>query len=82
MDAIFQSAEKAGRRVTVHEALKAVGFRAEVSAAIQEHCFLNVESPVQRVAGFDTVMLYCELDLEYLPDAPRMAEAVQQCAAY
>jgi pyruvate dehydrogenase E1 component beta subunit len=82
MDTIIQSVEKTGRCVVVHEAPKTCGFGAEVAATIQEHCFLHLEAPVQRVAGFDTVMPYYKLELEYLPDAPRIAEAVQQCAAY
>ncbi len=82
MDTIIQSVEKTGRCVVVHEAPKTAGFGAEISATIQEHCFLHLEAPVQRVAGFDTVMPYYKLELEYLPDAPRIAEAVQQCAAY
>lgn len=82
MDTIIQSVQKTGRCVVVHEAPKTVGFGAEIAATIQEHCFLHLEAPVQRVAGFDTVMPYYKLELEYLPDAPRIAEAVQQCAAY
>ena len=61
--------------MVVHEAPKTAGFGAEISATIQEHCFLHLEAPVQRVAGFDTVMPYYKLELEYLPDAPRIAEA-------
>jgi pyruvate dehydrogenase E1 component beta subunit len=82
MDTIIQSVQKTGRCVVVHEAPKTAGFGAEISATIQEHCFLHLEAPVQRVAGFDTVMPYYKLELDYLPDAPRIAEAVQQCAAY
>jgi pyruvate/2-oxoglutarate/acetoin dehydrogenase E1 component len=55
---------------------------AEIAAIIQERCFLNLQSPVQRVAGFDTVMPYYKLELEYLPDAKRIAEAVGQVLAY
>jgi pyruvate dehydrogenase E1 component subunit beta len=81
-DTIIQSVEKTGRCVVVHEAPKTCGLGADIASIIQEHCFLHLEAPVQRVAGFDTVMPYYKLELEYLPDAPRIAEAVQQCAAY
>ena len=40
------------------------------------------EAPVQRVTGFDTVMPYYKLELDYLPDAKRIEEAVTQCLAY
>lgn len=82
LDAIVESVRKTGRCVIVHEAPKTAGFGAEISALIQEHCFLHLKAPVQRVAGFDTVMPYYKLELEYLPDAPRIAEAVGQCLAY
>jgi pyruvate/2-oxoglutarate/acetoin dehydrogenase E1 component len=68
--------------VIVHEAPKTGGLGADIATVIQEHCFLSLEAPVQRVTGFDTVMPYYKLELDYLPDAARIAEAVQQCAAY
>jgi len=46
------------RWMVAHEAPKTVGLGAEISALIQEHCFLYLEAPVQRVTGFDVVMPY------------------------
>ena len=82
LDTIIQSVEKTGRCVIVHEAPKTAGMGAEISSLIQEHCFLHLEAPVQRVAGFDTVMPYYKLELDYLPEAKRIGEAVGQCLAY
>lgn len=82
IDAICQSVEKTGRCVVVHEAQRTGGMGAEVIATIQERCFLHLEAPVQRVTGFDTVMPYYKLELDYLPEAPRIAEAIAACAAY
>jgi pyruvate dehydrogenase E1 component subunit beta len=82
LDTIAASVEKTGRCVIVHEAPKTAGFGAELSASIQERCFLHLEAPVQRVAGFDTIMPYYKLELDYLPDAARIVESVLQCAAY
>ncbi len=82
LETIAQSVRKTGRCVVVHEAPKTCGFGAEIAAAIQEECFLHLEAPVQRVTGFDTVMPYYKLELEYLPDAKRIAEAALACAAY
>jgi pyruvate dehydrogenase E1 component beta subunit len=81
-DAIIQSVSKTGRCVIVHEAPKTCGFGAELATIIQEHCFLHLKAPVQRVAGFDTVMPYYKLELEYLPDAKRIGEAIEQTMAY
>lgn len=82
LDTIAQSVQKTGRCVVVQEAPKTCGFGAEITAAIQEECFLHLEAPVQRVAGFDTVMPYYKLELDYLPDAKRISEAALACAAY
>lgn len=81
-DIILESVEKTGRVVIVHEAPKTCGFGAEIAAMIQERAFLHLKAPIQRVCGFDTIMPYYKLELEYLPEAPRIAEGIMQCAAY
>lgn len=81
-DIILESVEKTGRCVIVQEAPKTCGFGAEIAALIQERAFLHLQAPVQRVAGFDTVMPYYKLELEYLPDSKRIVEACLACAAY
>jgi 2-oxoisovalerate dehydrogenase E1 component beta subunit len=53
---ILESARKTGRAVVVHESMVNAGVGAEVAATIQEHCFLRLEAPVQRVAGWTTHM--------------------------
>jgi len=82
MATVETSVKKTGRCVIVHEAPKTCGFGAEISARIMERCFLHLEAPVQRVAGFDTIMPYYKLELEYLPDAMRIARAIEETAAY
>ncbi|MCW5753398.1 MAG: alpha-ketoacid dehydrogenase subunit beta [Phycisphaeraceae bacterium] len=82
IDCVVESVLKTGRCVVVHEAPKTCGFGAEISSTIQEQCFLHLQAPVQRVAGFDTVMPYYKLELEYMPEAPRIAEAIRQVLAY
>ena len=82
MDAVEASVKKTGRCVVVHEAPKTCGFGAEIAARIMERCFLYLESPVQRVAGFDTIMPYYKLELDYMPDADRIARAIEETAAY
>ena len=72
IETIAQSVKKTGRAVMVHEAPRTAGFGAEISALIQEHCFLSLEAPVQRVTGFDTAMPYYKLEKQYLPDAERI----------
>jgi pyruvate dehydrogenase E1 component beta subunit len=79
---IAQSVEKTGRCVVVQEAPRLCGMASEISALIQERCFLHLEAPVQRVTGFDTIMPYAKLELDYLPDAARIGEAIGQVLAY
>ncbi len=81
-DTIIASVQKTGRCVIVHEAPKTAGMGAELATILQEHCFLYLKAPVQRVAGFDTIMPYYKLELEYLPNAKRVAEAITQVMAY
>jgi len=82
IDTIAESVSKTGRCVIAHEAPKTAGLGAEIATIIQEECFLNLEAPVQRVCGFDTVMPYYKLENDYLPDSARIGEALEQCLAY
>jgi pyruvate/2-oxoglutarate/acetoin dehydrogenase E1 component len=82
VETIADSVKKTGRAVVVHEAPKTAGLGAEVSSLIQEHCFLYLEAPVQRVTGFDVVMPYYKLEMEYLPDSNRITKSIQDCLAY
>ncbi|MCH2138623.1 MAG: alpha-ketoacid dehydrogenase subunit beta [Phycisphaerales bacterium] len=81
-DTIMTSVRKTGRCVIVHEAPLTCGIGAEIAARVMEQCFLYLEAPVQRVAGFDTIMPYYKLELEYLPDAERVGKAIEELAAY
>ena len=82
VETIAESVRKTGRAVVVHEAPKTAGLGAEVSSLIQEHCFLHLQAPVQRVTGFDTVMPYYKLESQYLPDASRITSSIRDCLAY
>lgn len=82
MDTIAASVEKTGRCVIVHEAAMTCGLGAEISARVQERCFLHLEAPVQRVTGFDTLMPYYKLENEYLVNAKRVGTAIQETLAY
>jgi pyruvate dehydrogenase E1 component beta subunit len=82
IETVAQSVNKTGRCVVVHEAPKTCGLGAEIAAGVMEHCFLHLEAPVQRVCGFDTIMPYYKLELEYLPDAQRIGKAITETLAY
>ncbi len=82
MEAVAASVSKTGRAVVVHEAPRTCGFGAEIATRIMEECFLSLEAPVQRVTGFDTIMPYYKLELEYLPETERIGLAVEETLAY
>jgi pyruvate dehydrogenase E1 component beta subunit len=82
IETIAESVKKTGRAVIVHEAPRTAGLGAEISSLIQEHCFLHLQAPVQRVTGFDTVMPFYKLENAYLPDATRITASIRDCLAY
>ena len=82
MDTVRESVAKTGRAVIVHEAPRTAGFGAEIASRIMEECFLHLEAPVQRVTGFDTIMPYYKLELDYLPEAHRVEKAIAEVMAY
>ena len=81
IDTIAASVEKTGRVIVVHEAPKTCGFGAELIALINERCFLSLEAPPVRVAGFDTPFPYT-LEMDYLPLAHRILPAIVETAKY
>lgn len=77
IDTVIKSVEKTGRVVIVQEAPRTAGFAAELMALINEKALLSLEAPMVRVTGWDTPFPYT-LDLEYLPSAERVVEAMQK----
>lgn len=81
IDAILASVEKTGRCVIVHEAPRTSGFGAELAALVTEKAFLYLEAPVLRVTGFDAPFPYT-LEHEYLPDVPRILDALTRTVRF
>lgn len=77
-DTILQSVAKTGRAVIVHEAAITAGYGAEIAARITTTDFFNLEAPVVRVAGYDTVMPLAKLENAYLPDTQRIVSAARR----
>ena len=82
MTAVFGSAQKTGRVVTVHEAQLNLGLGAELAARITEQCFYFLEAPVLRVAGFDIPYPPSRIEEDYLPDFDRVLDMVDRSLAY
>ncbi|RTQ98738.1 alpha-ketoacid dehydrogenase subunit beta [Halomonas nitroreducens] len=80
-DTVAESVLKTGRLVVTHEAPRTGGFAGEIAAAIQDRCFLYLESPIMRVTGLDTPFPLT-LEKEYLPDHLKIFEAIRECVNY
>jgi pyruvate dehydrogenase E1 component beta subunit len=79
---ILASVEKTGRCVIVHEAAYTGGFGAEIAARLAEHGLMSLLAPVQRVAGYDTIMPLPRLEKQYMPDERRILAAAERVLAY
>lgn len=77
LDAVVASVKKTGRCVIVHEATRTSGFGAELSALVQEHCFYQLEAPIERVAGWDTPYPHAQ-EWAYFPGPDRVAAALKR----
>jgi 2-oxoisovalerate dehydrogenase E1 component beta subunit len=77
IDTILASVAKTGRLVIVHEAARNVGLGAEIAALVAERGLYDLLAPIQRVAGYDTVMPLYRLEQDYIPSTQRIVEAVR-----
>jgi len=76
-EAIISSVEKTGRAVVVHEAPRAGGIGAEVTAIINEHCLYSLLKPVGRVTGYDTPFPVPGQEDYYLPSPAKVLAAIR-----
>ncbi len=74
-ETILESVAKTGRLVIAHEAARNAGVGAEVAALVCEHALYDLEAPIQRVTGYDTVMPLFKLELDYMPSVRRIVDA-------
>ena len=82
MAVVYESVQRTGRVITVHEAQLNLGLGAELAARITEQCFYSLEAPVLRVGGFDIPYPPSRVEEEYLPDLDRVLDMVDRSLAY
>lgn len=80
-ETLLCSVAKTGRAVIIHEACRNGGVGAEVAASIAEGAFLDLQAPVVRVTGYDTIMPYYRNEQHYLPQVEDIIGAVEQVIA-
>ncbi|GAA3225648.1 alpha-ketoacid dehydrogenase subunit beta [Actinocorallia longicatena] len=81
-ETIFESVNRTGRCVIVHEAPVFGGLGGEIAARVTEACFYRLEAPVLRVGGFATPYPPSRLEDHYLPDLDRVLDAVDRTFAW
>jgi pyruvate dehydrogenase E1 component beta subunit len=63
--------------VIVHEAARNCGVGAEIAAIVAEHGLYDLQAPIQRVTGYDTVMPLFRQEYDYIPSIARIMDAVR-----
>jgi len=79
---IFESVARTGRLVIVHEAPLTCGFGAEIAARVAERVLTSLLAPIERVAGYDTMMPYPRTESFYMPSTDRILAAARRAVAY
>ena len=79
---VVESVRRTGHAVVVHEASRTLGLGAEIAARITEECFYSLESPVQRVTGYDMPYPPSRAEHDFLPGLDRILDAVDRARAY
>jgi pyruvate dehydrogenase E1 component beta subunit len=78
---VIASVEKTGRAVVVHEAPRAGGIGAEITAIINERCLYSLLKPVERVTGYDVPYPVPGHEDHYIPNVARVADALERVLA-
>jgi len=80
---VLASVRKTGRAVVLHEAVKAFGTGAEISARINEKLFGQLKAPVHRIGGaFSAVPMASVLEQAWIPTKDEIATAVRHAMAW
>ncbi len=81
-DAIKASVQRTGKVLILHEDILTGGIGGELSAWINEHCFLMLDAPVMRCASLDTPIPFnIELEKKFLAKS-RLEEAIEELVKY
>jgi len=76
-ETLVDSVVRTGRLVIAHEAARNCGLGAEIAATVSEHALYDLQAPVRRVTGYDTIMPLYRLENAFLPGVERIADAVR-----
>ena len=75
---IVTSVKKTGRVVVVQEAQRTLGLASEIIALINDNALLDLEAPVERITGFDTIVPLAKLEEYYSPSVERIVYGIKK----
>jgi pyruvate dehydrogenase E1 component beta subunit len=81
-ETVHASVQKTGRCVIVHEAVKTLGFGAEIAARIAEKDLLSLEAPIKRVTGWDITIPMPKLEDHFYPNKERILKGISEVARF
>jgi pyruvate/2-oxoglutarate/acetoin dehydrogenase E1 component len=82
-DTVLASVRKTGKVLVAHEATRACGVGAELSALIAEEAFEDLDAPVRRLTALDVPIPFSPpLEQRVLPGLDDMKEAARELLAY
>jgi 2-oxoisovalerate dehydrogenase E1 component len=80
---VAESVQRTGRLLVVHEDVLTGGFGAEVAAWVAQHCFSDLDAPVERVGAKDCHVAYePSLERAVLPQVDDILAAARRTLAY
>lgn len=82
IETISKSVKKTGRAIVMHEAVRNGGFGSEIATRVMEEAFLYLESPIERVTGFNTPYPFSQVENEWLPNKERLITAIDRVLTF
>jgi pyruvate dehydrogenase E1 component beta subunit len=79
---IVNSVKKTGRILVVHEAVRTLGFAAEIITRVIENAFLSLEAPPTRLTGFDIAVPLPRGEQHHMVDSKRIAHEIKTLVNY
>jgi pyruvate dehydrogenase E1 component beta subunit len=80
-ETILDSVVKTGRLLIVHEAPRTGGLGGEIAAVVAEQALYDLQAPIRRVTGYDTIMPLYRLEHDYIPGIARIVDGVRATLA-
>ena len=77
-ETIINSVKKTGKCVIVNEAQRTLNMSSEIIARINDKAFYSLETPVERVTGYDVIVPLRLYEDYYLPNHQKIINAIER----